>query len=114
MFSHLIPVHLLALIITICGNGNCESVKIASQETVLIEHDLYVTFEEGGGGCSHDVETDQICNTREEVGNISIIFVGHPRGRRPLPIKIDSCVGVSVMSGGETLCADVNCTEIAR
>jgi hypothetical protein len=35
----------LALIITICGFGNCErNVKIASQGTVLIEQDLYATF----------------------------------------------------------------------
>jgi hypothetical protein len=50
MFSHLIPVHLLTLIITICGDVNCEmNVRIASQGTVFIEHDLYVTFEGGGG-----------------------------------------------------------------
>ena len=62
----------------------------------------------------HHVELDQICNTREEVGNISIILVGHPLGRRPLPVSTDSCVWVSVMPGGETLFADANWTEIAR
>jgi len=58
MFSHLIPVHLLALIITMCGDGNCEiNVKIANQGNALIEHDLYVTFWRGEG-CIHEVEID--------------------------------------------------------
>lgn len=49
MFSHLIPVHLLARIITIFGDGNYElNVKIASHGTLLMEHDLYVTFRGGG------------------------------------------------------------------
>lgn len=71
----------------------------------------YVRWREGG--CIHDVEIDQICNTREEVGNMSIILVVHPRGRIPLPISTDSCLGVSVMPRGETLFAEVSWTEIA-
>lgn len=85
-----------------CKPGNC------------IYWTWFVCYVRGWRGCIYDVEIDQICNTREEVGNISIIFVGHLRGKRPLPIKIASCVGVSVMSSGETLSADVNWTEIAR
>jgi len=50
MFSHLISVHLLALMITICGDGNCEmNVNIASQGTVLIEQMCVLRSVAGGG-----------------------------------------------------------------